>query len=292
VQWQATKWRETREHTVEEQTKPRAGIQGVVLDVTGTLVKGITGWEPIEGAPETVRELRRRGLQIRFFSNNPWDAGAELAGYLTRAGIEAAADEVITTGELTARYAAEHLPPGSRALVLGRSARGDDGLRTALQRLGMDVVAELPAHAVIVAGWSELVPLACQAIWEDDAALLATTLARRLPRGSGRFTPAAGAVAKAIEWATGKPPIVLGKPSEAAARAGLRSLGLPGEAVVVVGDHLTEDVGLGKAMGAHTALILSGATPASEIVAAPAAAQPDTSLRDVTELPAWLDGAR
>lgn len=276
---------------MEQQTARRAEIQGVVLDVTGTLVKGIMGWEPIEGAPETVRELRRRGLQIRFFSNNPWDAGAEIAGHLTRAGIEAAADEVITTGELTARYAAEHLPPGSRALVLGRSARGNDGLRAALVRLGMEVVEQRPAHAVVVAGWSELVPLACEAIWEDDAALLATTLARRLPRGGGRFAPAAGTAVKAIEWATGKPPIVLGKPSEAAARAGLQSLGLPGEAIVVVGDHLTEDVGLGKAMSAHTALILSGATPASEIAAAPAAARPDTSLRDVTELPAWLDGA-
>jgi hypothetical protein len=47
-------------------------------------------------------------------------------------------------------------------------------------------------------------------------------------------------------------------------------------------------VGLGKMMGAHTALILSRATPASEMATALPAAHPDTKLNEVTELLAWL----
>jgi HAD superfamily hydrolase (TIGR01450 family) len=270
-------------------TEPATGIRGVVLDVTGTLVKGIAGWEAFEGVPRAVQQLRERGLRLLILSNNPWDTPADLARFLNGAGIQAREEEVLTSGALAARYVGERFP-GGRALVLGHAGRGNDGLRPSLAQRGVTVVDEPPADVVLVSGWSDRIPAACQAIWQNpDAPLLTMTLARRLPVGPGRFALGGGPAAQAIAWATSKEPIVMGKPSLTAAEAALRALDLPGEAIVVVGDLLNEDVGLGRRMGAHTALIVGGATSAQAVAAAPAEAQPDTAIAHLGELLPWLD---
>lgn len=42
-------------------------IRLAIFDLDGTLYRGD---EPIPGAPEAVQEMRNRGIQVRFLTNN------------------------------------------------------------------------------------------------------------------------------------------------------------------------------------------------------------------------------
>ena len=66
-----------------------------------------------------------------------------------------------------------------------------------------------------------------------------------------------------------------------------RQLGLPAQATLVVGDNIRSDIAGGKAVGAWTALLLSG-------VSAPASSdqlQPDLVLAGLPELSTFLGRA-
>jgi ribonucleotide monophosphatase NagD (HAD superfamily) len=129
--------------------------------------------------------------------------------------------------------------------------------------------------------------LACEAIWYHDAAFLCSSLDRRIPYAPGRHAPGTGAAAQAIAWATGREPEVLGKPSPLTVEAGLRLVGVPAAAAIVVGDSIEEDVGLGKRMGARTALVLSGAAERHMLAGLPPDAHPDVVVDAVG--PTFLD---
>ncbi len=248
--------------------RPRA----VLFDVNGTLMWGD---EPIPGTPEAIAALSRR-LRVCYFSNDPRGGGPALAERLRQAGFVVEPDAVqsalhLAAAHVGARYA------GQRVLVVGGVS-----FRELLRAHGVEVVDEPPAAAVVAAGAARFSPealnAACQAIWQHDAAFLATSLDRRLPGGRGRFWPGTGAVARAIAWATGREPEVLGKPSALAAEAACQLLGVPPAAGVVVGDSPGTDVRLGRRIGARTALVLTGVVAPADVARLAPEAQPDVVL--------------
>jgi ribonucleotide monophosphatase NagD (HAD superfamily) len=62
----------------------------------------------------------------------------------------------------------------------------------------------------------------------------------------------------ALAKATGARPVVVGKPSRAAVRELETRLGVPADAVAVVGDDVSLDVPLGHLGGSLTVLVRSG----------------------------------
>jgi 4-nitrophenyl phosphatase len=57
-----------------------------------------------------------------------------------------------------------------------------------------------------------------------------------------------------------EPDVIVGKPSRVIMEQALQILGLKADEVVVVGDQIDVDVAAGKAIGAETALVLTGVT--------------------------------
>jgi ribonucleotide monophosphatase NagD (HAD superfamily) len=74
----------------------------------------------------------------------------------------------------------------------------------------------------------------------------------------------------ALEACTGaRAEAVVGKPSEHMAAELLRRLGVSAADAVVVGDRLSTDVALGRALGMSSVLVLSGATGEGELAGSP-----------------------
>jgi len=127
----------------------------------------------------------------------------------------------------------------------------------------------------------------CQTLWKG-ADFIATNLDAKVPSANG-FIPATGPMIKAVAYATGKEPLVTGKPSKWAGEMALKALGIAPEHGAIVGDALEQDIRMGKEAGLFSILVLTGATTQDMADNAAAHLKPDLVLPDVNHLPEWLE---
>jgi len=85
----------------------------LLLDLDGTVFRG---HELTEGAAESLEKAEGRKL---FVTNNAARSADEVAGYLHDLGLDATADDVVTSAQSAARVLAAQLAPESRVLVVG-----------------------------------------------------------------------------------------------------------------------------------------------------------------------------
>ena len=198
------------------------------------------GEEPTPGAVETLERLRERGAAIRFLTNNPRPTRQQVADRLTAMGVEAAVEEIVTSGWATAQYVTE---TGAETVA----TIGSEGLATELRGAGLDLVESSPDAVVVGAA--------------DDTGYADIQHAARLIRAGAPFVgtnpdgfyptpdgpaPGTGAIVKAVEIASATRPTVVGKPSPRMFEVALEFL--PDANAVVVGDNPETDI-----LGAHRA---------------------------------------
>jgi HAD superfamily hydrolase (TIGR01450 family) len=266
-------------------TSPKV-LTGIVFDVDGCVARGK---HALPGVPETLANLRARGIRCAFMTNENMSTRAQVVEKLNGMGIPAGEADVVTSA-IVAAEVTRALHPGKKVLAVGAA-----GLVEALQLCGMTLVdADQAAEAeVVVMGKDpnfnmKSLDVVCQTIWRG-ADFIATNYDPKVPSATG-FIPATGPMIKAVAYATGREPLVTGKPSRWAGEMAMKALGVPPESGAVVGDQLEQDIKMGKEAGLFTIAVLTGATTAEAAANAPEALRPDLVLPDVSHLPAWLDG--
>lgn len=259
---------------------------GFILDVDGCVVRGD---RPIPGVPEALAALRARGRRYVFLTNDNEITPAQMVAKLNRMGIPADRDNVLTSAMIAADVTA--------TLYAGRKVFGigGRGVTEALQARGVTLLDRRQAAEaeVVVMGKDPdfnqgTLELICQAIW-NGAEFIATNDDAKVPATTG-FIPASGPMVKAVAYATGKEPLVTGKPSRWAVGTALTLLGIAPEQGAVAGDQLEQDIRMGKESGLFTILVLTGVGTMAAAAAAPEDRRPDLILPDLSALPAWLDG--
>ena len=260
-------------------------IKGIVFDVDGCVARGK---HALPGVPETLASLRARGIRCAFMTNENMSTRAQVVEKLNGMGIPVNTEDVVTSA-IVAAEVTRTLHPGKKVLTIGAA-----GLVEALQSCGLTLVdLEHAAEAeVVVMGKDpdfnmKKLEVVCQTIWQG-ADFIATNLDSKVPTAAG-FTPATGPMIKAVAYATGKDPLVTGKPSKWAGEMAMKVLGVAPERGAVVGDQLEQDIKMGKEAGLFTIAVLTGATTAEAAANAPEALRPDLVLPDVNHLPQWLD---
>lgn len=234
---------------------PRKRTRLVVFDLDGTLYRGS---EPTPHAADAVSELRRRGAEVRFFTNNSSQLPESIASKLVGMGIAAAAEEVLTSGMVAARGLREL--GYRRVLVVG-----EDGLAATLERGGLEASRGMPSPDAVLAGICRdldygMLDRALQAFLAG-AAFFATNADATYPLEGGRLQPGAGATAGALAGCIGGPPKVFGKPQPDGLLLLMAEAGVaPGE-TLVVGDRVETDLASGLAAGCKVCLVLTGVTP-------------------------------
>ncbi|NIA09287.1 MAG: HAD hydrolase-like protein [Nitrospiraceae bacterium] len=91
----------------------------------------------------------------------------------------------------------------------------------------------------------------------NGAEFIATNTDPVLPTEQG-LLPGAGAIVRALEVASGRPPLVIGKPNPPMMDIVLDRLGLNAEECTMIGDRLDTDILAGIRYGMKTVLVLSG----------------------------------
>lgn len=254
--------------------------RGLIMDLDGCVY---VDERPTERAVEAIAELRRMGIKILYVTNNPEVTSEELAEKLRRLGVRCSAEEFLTVGEAVAMYIRCRSGPSRVLVIAGR------GVREYCRRYG-HVVLELSRWRdaeYVVAGMDpeinyEKLRFGLKALI-NGAAFIATNLDAVHPGAEG-IEPGSGAIVAAFRAMVGYDPVVVGKPSKIIMDFALERLGLPNKEILVVGDRLDTDVMAGKAIGADTALILTGVTRGDDVNRLPEEHRPTYIFRNLGEL--------
>jgi HAD superfamily hydrolase (TIGR01458 family) len=257
---------------------PRAPeIAAVLLDLDGTLY---TAEGPIPGAAEGVRALRARGVAVRFITNTTTRSRRALAERLNRMGFPAAPEEIYSPPWAAGRFLRAR---GARAfLLVPESAREDfAGVPEDDQRPDYVVVGDLGED------WTfERLNRAFRLILEGGTGLIGLGRTRYWRAADGLRLDV-GPFLAALEEATGRKALILGKPDPVFFRMILEDLGVPPERAAMVGDDIEIDVGGAQGVGMRGLLVRTGKFRPADLEGS---IRPDAVLGSVAELPAWLFG--
>lgn len=223
------------------------GPYGVLLDIDGVLY---VGDRPIDGAHEALAELREsRG--VRLITNTTSRSRRQVVEHLLELGFEVELGDVLTPAAMAVRHCREQ---GHESVVLLVNER----LREDLAPLDGALPAER-ADAVILGdlgdGFTAEVLNAAFRLLMDGAELIALQHNRYWRRAEDLALDV-GAYSAALEYASGREAVVVGKPSEVFFHAAVADLGL--EHAVMVGDDVEADVGGAMTAGLPGVLVRTG----------------------------------
>ncbi|GAC1398408.1 MAG: HAD-IIA family hydrolase [Ktedonobacteraceae bacterium] len=255
-------------------------IRGVLLDIDGVLHISM---QPIVGAANTLRWLDQKGYSTCFVSNTTTVARVTLAQRLQQIGLPIAEERLFTAPVATANYIRQHLP-GKRCWVLTKG-------NTAADFIGIELV-EPPADdigVVVIGGAEELLTYeamnnAFRLVMEGSALLAMHT--NMYWRTASGLQLDSGPYVRALEMATGKQAVVLGKPDPAFFEQALLTLGMQPNEAVMVGDDIENDVAGAQRAGIHGVLVSTGKHKADSPLLQKI--HPDALLSSIADLPAYL----
>lgn len=262
--------------------RPDRAFAGYVFDLDGTIYLGD---ELLPGAGETVAALAAAGRKLLFLSNNPTKSPEEYVAKLSRLGIPATREQVLTsTDTMVAWLLAHH--PGATVYPIG-----EPPLERALADAGIRLSADPARIDLVIASFDRTfaypkLQIAFDAIrTHGRARLVATNPDRFCPLPGGRGEPDAAAVIGAIEACTGvRCGQVTGKPDPVMLAAALARLGLEAGDCVMVGDRLATDIRMANDAGMASALVLTGETTLATLRTTAPAARPTWVLRRIDDL--------
>lgn len=251
-------------------------LRAVLLDLDGVMYRGA---QLCNGAADFIRFLRARDVRPFYLSNNSRSGPEVVASKLTSMDIPTAGDEVITAAELTVEHMAARRDKGTVVVL------GSDWLCEQLEAQGWRQAGG-DASCVVV-GLDHEFTYAKLRIGVD--ALLggaSFVAANRDPVNPIEETlePGCGSLVAALQTATGRRAICVGKPSLRILRKALARLGLRADEALMVGDSLVSDMALAWRGGVHSALLLSGQTNRAMADRLPERRRPELVLEDLAEL--------
>jgi HAD superfamily hydrolase (TIGR01450 family) len=249
-----------------------------LLDLDGVVY---VGPDVVPGAAEALASARERGMRLAFVTNNAARPPHEVADHLNELGVAAKVSEIVTSAQAAARYLADRLPGSARVLVVGTR-----GLTEALRERGLVPVEDARAQVdAVVQGYSP--ELTWAQLAEGAVAInrgvmwVATNTDRTIPSARGPL-PGNGAFVVALQHATGRDPLVTGKPDPTMHRESL--IRSEAERPIVVGDRLDTDIEGANAVGCASLLVFSGVTTPRELLGARPALRPTYVAPDVAGL--------
>ena len=261
-----------------DQKKLLQSMKLFLFDMDGTLYLGN---QLYPFTIELLETIKKTGGKYLFMTNNSSKSVVDYVKKLEKLGIHATRDEFMTSSQATAFYLHKH-HEGQKLYVCGT-----ESLKEELRMEGFTVTTDLDEVECIVMGFDteltfqKLHDVSFLLLTRPELPYIATNPDLVCPTEFGSV-PDCGSVCIGIKNATGKEPIVIGKPSPLMPQLAMEKLGISKEEACVVGDRIYTDVKSGLNAGITGILVLSGETT-PEILAA-SQDKPHLVLQDAGEI--------
>jgi HAD superfamily hydrolase (TIGR01458 family) len=246
-------------------------LMGLLVDLDGTLY---VGDEPVEGARDAVESLKATGFVLRYVTNTTRRPRRWVREHLLSLGFQVEEAEIFTP----ARAAAGRI--GTRSCF----PLVDESLLEDLS--GVTITEDHPDYVLIGDLGEDFAYPRLDAAFRclmDGAELLALQKNRYWRTESG-LSLDAGPFVAALEYASGKQALVVGKPEPTFFRLALEDLGLAANEVAMVGDDAEADVVGAKKAGLSGIQVRTGKwQPGGDVTAA------DLVIDSIADLPEALE---
>ncbi len=245
-----------------------------MFDLDGTLY---VGGEPVAGAREAIEALKASGFEIRYVTNTTRIPRRAVVERMRSLGFAAEEREIFTPA-----WAASRLIGGRSCFALVNDSLHEDlgGVRLTDDFPEVVLVgdmgegftyARLDAAFRCLMGGADLVALQKNRYW----------------RKGEELSLDAGPFVAALEYASGKRAVIVGKPEESFFRIALEDMGLEANEVAMVGDDAEADVLGAKKAGLSGVQVRTGKwRPGGD------EGEADLVLDSVAALPRALEGER
>ena len=227
-----------------------------LFDMDGTLYLGNRLYD---FTLELLDTLKKTGRKYLFMTNNSSKSVEDYVKKLEKLGIYATREEFMTSSQATAFYLHKH-HEGKKLYVCGT-----ESLKQELRMEGFAVTTDISEVECIVMGFDteltfqKLHDVSFLLLTRPELPYIATNPDYVCPTEFGSV-PDCGSVCDMIFNATGKRPVVIGKPAPLMPQLAMEKLGMTKEETCVVGDRIYTDVKSGLNAGVTGILVLSGET--------------------------------
>ena len=257
-------------------------LRGILFDLDGVIYLGD---DMIPGAGDTLDWVRSQNIPHLFVTNTTSRPREALSGKLAAMGIGVDPDDILSpplaaANWLLANTAApaalfvpdatqvefEHLRlwAGDPAETVGAVVLGDLGERWDFARLNQAFLLLMQQSA------PPLVALGMTRFW----------------RAADGLRLDAGPFVAALEYATDRSAVVMGKPAEAFFHSGADILGIGAAQLLMIGDDIRGDVNGAQKAGLKAALVKTGKFRPQDLESGH---PPDAVLASIADLPRWWE---
>ena len=259
---------------------PLSKITHLIIDMDGVLYQGD---QPTPRLCEFFAFLRERSIGFILATNNSTRTPQEYVDKLAGMGVTVSPDEILVSGQATARFLAREYPKGTRIHVFGmpslKQAMTDEGFILADEDVQL-VVASMDRAVTY-----EKLKRATLLI-RGGARFIATNLDPTNPSEEG-LIPGTGSMIAALATASETRPQAIGKPEPTMYQLAMEQMGACPETTAAIGDRCDTDILGGKRAGIATICVLSGSSNRLEAEAFAA----DMIFDDIAHLlDAWSRG--
>jgi 4-nitrophenyl phosphatase len=234
-----------------------AKINHLIIDMDGVLYLGN---QPMPRLCEFFAFLRERPIPFILATNNSTKTPQEYSEKLAGMGVTVSPEEILVSGQATARYLACEYPRGTRVHVFGMPA-----LKQALMDEGF-VLADEDVQ-VVVASMDRQVTFEklkrATLLIRGGARFIATNLDPTNPSEEG-LIPGTGTMVVALETASETKATAIGKPEPIMYQLAMEMMGARPDTTAALGDRADTDILGGKRAGLITLCVLSGSSDRSE----------------------------
>lgn len=229
-----------------------------LLDMDGTLYIGDTLFE---GTKQFLNQVRANKADYMYLSNNSSRGKEAYVSKMERLGISANEHEFISSVDVTIEYLLDKYPEGTRIFLVGTSTTAEQ-----MRAAGLKIEEKLPsggAKLPDVAVLSYDTEITFKKIEEMTMMLMAgkdyvATHPDMLCPASYGMAVDIGCFIDMFRTATGRIPLILGKPQPQMAYKAMKEYGAKPEETVIIGDRLHTDIACGVNAGIDTIFVLSG----------------------------------
>jgi len=251
-----------------------SAIRAFLIDLDGVLY---TGNNPYPGVKECLQKMEELGYGYRFVSNSTRRARDSVAARLQGLGYDIAARQIYTPP----LAAIEHIRKSGKErcflLTMGDVHRDFEQAGICISDKDVDYVVmgdagdgftfgRLNQALRLILDGAQILALEMDRYWSEPQGLVLST----------------GPFVAALEYATGKKALLMGKPSSDFFQLALRDLRISPEEAAMIGDDILTDVHGAQEMGMQGILVKTGKY--REDIAASSGVKPNMVLQSMADL--------